>query len=80
MKVDKRKNKQNYCDNARIMWSNIRRFQYINRLTNTQLAECLNVSERSLYTYDKDPSLLTLNRIQTFIDNSGVSMEELTRI
>lgn len=78
--MTKNKSKSSDCNTARLIWGNIRRFQYINSLTNAQLAEALNVSERTLYSYDKDPSLMTLNRIQAFIDNSGVSMEELTRI
>ncbi|WP_072416526.1 MULTISPECIES: hypothetical protein [unclassified Ruminococcus] len=78
--MTKNKSKSSGYNTARLIWGNIRRFQYINSLTNAQLAEALDVTERTLYSYDKDPSTLTLQRIQRFLDCSGVLMEDLTKI
>lgn len=63
---------------CRIIWSNIRRYQYLNRLTDEQLAESLGISTRTLYSYDKNPSTLTLERIQSFLKHSRLTMQDLT--
>ena len=62
---------------SKIIWDNIRKFQYLNDLTDEQLAEVLKLTTRTLYNYDKDPSDLTLKRIQLFIDSSGLEIQEL---
>lgn len=60
-----------------IIWSNIRRFQYLNGVSDPQLADILKVTTRTLYSYDKDPSAITLDRLQSFIDNTGIEVSEL---
>lgn len=62
---------------SRIIWGNIRKFQYLNDLTDEQLADVLNLATRTLYNYDKDPSDLTLKRIQLFIESLGLEIQEL---
>ncbi len=59
---------------SRIIWGNIRKFQYLNDLTDEQLADVLNLTTRTLYNYDKDPSDLS---IQLFIESSGLEIQEL---
>lgn len=59
------------------IWGNIRKYQYINDLTDDELAKILELTTRTLYTYDKDPSGLTLKRVQSFIDSSGIDLEAL---
>ena len=59
------------------IWGNIRKYQYINDLTDDELAKILELTTRTLYTYDKDPSGLTLKRVQNFIDSSGIDLDAL---
>ncbi len=60
-----------------IVWSNIRRYQYIQKMTDEQLCESLGVSNRTLYVYDKDPSNLTLEKVDNFIERTGIGIEAL---
>lgn len=60
-----------------IVWSNIRRIQYLEHIPDHYLAESLNVTERSLINYDKEPQKITLERIQKFIDATNVTIGEL---
>ncbi len=63
-----------------IIWSNIRRYQYLNKLTKQQLADILHRCPKSLDSYDKNPTTLTLEMIQFFIDSTGLTMEELISV
>ncbi len=63
-----------------IVWSNIRRYQYLNGISDDQLAQMLDLSTRTLYAYDKDPSALTLERLQTFVDSTGIEAAELLKV
>ena len=60
-----------------IIWSNIRRIQYLEHLTDYYLSEILNVSERTLMNYDKEPQRVTLDKIQSFMDATNVKIDEL---
>ena len=72
-------NKQNGSYGVDILiWGNIRRYQYLNRLSDEQLAQSLGISTRTLYSYDKNPSTLTLERIQCFLNDSRMNMQDLT--
>ena len=59
------------------IWGNIRKYQYINDLTDDELAKILELTTRTLYSYDKDPSGLTHKRVQNFIDSSGIDLDAL---
>lgn len=63
-----------------LIWSNIRRFQYLNGLTDKQISESLGITTRTLYTYDKNPSALTLEKIQQFLEHSGLDMQALINL
>ena len=63
-----------------IVWSNIRRYQYLNGISDDQLAQMLDLSTRTLYAYDKDPSALTLERLQAFVDSTGIEASELLKV
>ena len=63
-----------------IVWSNIRRYQYLNGISDDQLAQMLDLSTRTLYAYDKDPSALTLERLQAFVDSTGIEAAELLKV
>ena len=60
-----------------VTWGNVRRYQYINHLTDEQLAEILEISTRTLYTYDKEPSTIKLETLQNFIDSTKMEISEL---
>lgn len=60
-----------------IIWSNIRRIQYLEHITDYYLAEMLCVTERTLLNYDKEPKRITLEKIQLFIDATNVTINEL---
>lgn len=63
-----------------VIWSNIRRHQYLLGMTNEQLCNLLGISARTLYTYDKNPSGLTLEKIEQFLDGTGVEMQMLITV
>ena len=60
-----------------IVWSNIRKYQYLQRMTDSQLSDSMGVTIRTLYSYDKDPSNLTLEKIERFLNVTGIEMESL---
>lgn len=60
-----------------LIWANIRKYQYANGMSNAALAEILEVSTRTLYTYNKDPRRLSTEKMQMFIERTGVSKEQL---
>lgn len=60
-----------------VIWGNILRFQYINNLTKNQIAEAMGVTPRTLQTYDKNPSSITLDKIQHFLSYSGMDVLDL---
>ena len=60
-----------------VAWGNIRRFQYINHLTDEQIAEILGVSTRTLYAYDKEPNNIKLETLQNFINETKIDITEL---
>ena len=60
-----------------VIWSNIRRYQYLNSLSDEALAKTMELTTRTLYNYDHDPSALTLKRVQLFIEHSELDIEAL---
>lgn len=62
---------------SRLIWSNIRKAQYLNELSDEQLAKALNVSVRTLNNYDNDPSRISFKNIEEFIDNTETPFEQL---
>lgn len=65
---------------SEIIWSNIRRFQYLNKISDEQLCVLLDVSIRTLANYDADPQKLTLKTVENFITETGTTMEKLLLI
>lgn len=62
---------------SRLIWSNIRKAQYLNELSDEQLAKALNVSIRTLNNYDNDPSRISFKNVEEFIDNTETPFEQL---
>jgi predicted transcriptional regulator len=63
-----------------VIWSNIRRHQYLLGMTDEQLSDMLGVSTRTLYAYDKNPAVLTLEKIESFLNETGIEMQMLISI
>ena len=62
------------------IWCKIRYYQQLNDVTNENLAKYLNVSVRTLSSYDKDAKSLTLGNIDSFLYNAGLSLEQLNTL
>ncbi len=62
---------------AVVIWSNILRQQYLQDISDQQLCSILGVSGRSLYNYEKDPSVLTMKQIQLVLDALEIDMNAL---
>ena len=60
-----------------VIWSNIRKFQYLNRISDEQLACLLDVSVRTLDNYDSEPQRITLKTIENFTRETGTPTENL---
>ena len=65
---------------AAIIWGNIRRIRYLNKLTDEQIAVMLGVTVRTLSSYEKDPSKISLEKLQRFIDNTKIDFSEFTSL
>jgi len=65
---------------SRLIWSNIRKSQYMNELTDEQLAQALEVSVRTLNNYDNEPCKLSLETIEMFVKNTETPFEQLIAI
>ena len=75
-----KKNTAPKAEISRIIWSNIRKAQYLNCLTDEQLADALGVSTRTLTNYDDNPDVMTLSTLQLFMKNMSMMMCELTAV
>ena len=62
---------------AVIIWSNLLRQQYLQRLSDKQLCSILDITPRTLYNYQRDPSALTLGQIQNVLDNLDIDINAL---
>lgn len=62
-----------------VIWANIRKFQYIAKVSDEELASILDVSTRTLYNYHSNPEKITLETIQLFIDYVGTNFEDLIK-
>ncbi len=77
--MKKTETKTNKYDLSRIIWSNIRKYQYLYQMNDTQLAELMGVCPKTIASYDKNPEVLQLGKIRCFVDGTGVSMEDLIK-
>ena len=75
-----RKERTNKYTIYTIIWSNIRRHQYLFGMTDEQLGELLGISTRTLYAYDKNPAVLTLEKIEQFLNGTGIEMQSLITV
>ena len=59
------------------IWLKIRYYQLLNDITDSQLAECLQVGERTLREYDKSARHVTLEKVDNFLVSSNLQLGEL---
>ncbi len=62
-----------------VIWANIRKFQYISKMSDDCLASILGVTTRTLYNYHSNPEKITLAKIQLLIDYFGTNFEDLIK-
>ena len=65
---------------AVIVWSNITRQQYLQRINDDKLCQILGITSRTLYNYRQDPSAMTMKQVQIVLEKMNLSMEELLLI
>ena len=65
---------------AVIVWSNITRQPYLQRINDDKLCQILGITSRTLYNYRQDPSALTMKQVQIVLEKMNLSMEELLLI
>ena len=63
-----------------IVWSNITRQQYLQRINDDKLCQILGITSRTLYNYRQDPSALTMKQVQIVLEKMNLKMEELLLI
>ena len=62
---------------AVIIWSNILRQQYLEGWSDKKLCAVLSITTRTLYNYQKDPSVLTLGQVQAVLDQLDIPFTNL---
>lgn len=78
--MKKNNNFVKHAEIYRVVWGNIRKWQYLNSISDTQLAEILEVSQRTLSNYDNEPHKVTLEKVQLFLINAKITVEQLISI
>lgn len=61
----------------KIVWCKMRYYQQLNNIPDDTLATALEVHNRTLRTYDKDASNITIGRIDKFLDMYNITLDEL---
>ena len=62
------------------LWCKIRYYQQLNSITDTELAQCLGISVRTLNNYDKDAANITLGTIDKFLNATTITIYELLEL
>ncbi len=60
-----------------LIFGNMIKYVYINKLTDEQFAEAMEVSPRTLRSYKEKPDTISLERLEIFLENMGISIQEL---
>jgi len=60
-----------------LIFSNMIKYAYLNKLTDEQFAEAMEVTTRTLKNYKENPSSINLERVQMFLDNMGMDIQML---
>lgn len=63
-----------------LIFSNMIKYVYLNKLTDEQFAEAMEVTTRTLKNYKENPSSINLERVQMFLDNMGMDIQTLLTV
>lgn len=61
----------------RLIWTNIRKMQYLKNIADEKLAIDLEVTQRTLSNYDRDPGTIKLESIEKFCIKENIELIEL---
>lgn len=61
----------------RLIWANIRKMQYLKNIEDEKLALDLEVSQRTLSNYDREPGTIKLDAIEKFCIKENIELIEL---
>ena len=75
--MNKDKSKSKRITLQKQIWCKIRYWQQLNEITESELADSLNVVERTLKEYDKDASNITLTKIDRFLYINDLTIHNL---
>ncbi len=62
------------------VWCRIRYWQSLYDISDSTLAEYLNVCERTLRDYDKNAKNITLEKVNNFLDSCNIGFDDLMDI
>lgn len=62
-----------------VIWSNIKRLQYVEHISDSKLAEMMDVSRRTIQNYEKYPERITLDKLRKLVDYLGIDPVELIK-
>ena len=62
------------------IWCKIRYWQNLRDISDSELASCLHIGERTLKEYDKDAKNITLEKIDQFLCMNGLELHDLIEI
>ena len=68
---------KNGFNQAAVVWSKIRRYQYLLNISEEQMSELLQVCMKTLKSYDQNPDAVTLKVVRIFSENTNVSLQSL---
>lgn len=63
-----------------LIFSNMIKYVYLNKLTDEQFAEAMEVTTRTLKNYKENLSSINLERVQMFLDNMGMDIHMLLAV
>lgn len=63
-----------------LIFSNMIKYVYLNKLTDEQFAEAMEITTRTLKNYKENPSSINLERVQMFLDNMGMDIQMLLAV
>ena len=63
-----------------LIFSNMIKYVYLNKLTDEQIEEAMEVTTRTLKNYKENPSSINLERVQMFLDNMGMDIQMLLAV
>lgn len=73
----RKNNKMPKVEIAYLIFSNMLKYAYLNRLNDEQFAEAMKVTTRTLRSYKDNPDTMNLERVQLFLDNMGMDIQAL---